>query len=202
VSVVLPTLNEQDYIRDCLDSLVRQDYENLGEILICDGGSTDATRDIASLYRAPVRVLDNPQVTAAAGMNVGLAAAAGEVIVRADAHTIYATDYVTRAVQALDRLSATVVGGPMCAVGQTSFGRAVAAVTSSPFGIGPGRFHFGTSEAPVETVYLGVFDRQTVIEAGGYDDVALQWGAEDQELNFSVRRVGGSVWLDPTIRSW
>ena len=75
VSVVLPALNEQGYIRDCLDSLVAQDYGDLVEILICDGGSTDATREIAGAHDARVRVVDNPGVTAAAGMNVGLAAA-------------------------------------------------------------------------------------------------------------------------------
>ena len=202
VSVVLPALNEQGYIRDCLDSLVAQDYDGLVEILICDGGSIDATREIADAHDERVRVVANPGVTAAAGMNVGVAAAVGDVIVRADAHTIYEPDYVRRAVDALERLSATVVGGPMRAVGQTSFGRAVAAVTSSPFGIGPGRFHFGTTEAQVETVYLGVFRRQRILDAGGYDETDLQWGAEDQELNFRLRRAGGTVWLDPTIRSW
>lgn len=202
VSVVLPALNEQGYIRDCLDSLVGQDDERLVEILICDGGSTDRTREIAGSYPALVRVVENPGVTAAAGMNVGLAEAVGDVIVRADAHTIYEPDYVRRAIDALERLSAAVVGGPMRAVGQTRFGRAVAAVTSSPFGIGPGRFHFGTAEAQVETVYLGVFRRQQVLDAGGFDEADLQWGAEDQELNFRLRRAGGTVWLDPAIRSW
>ena len=45
VSVVLPTLNERAYIRDCLDSLLVQTYPGLDEILVVDGGSTDGTRD-------------------------------------------------------------------------------------------------------------------------------------------------------------
>ena len=36
---------------------------------------------------------------------------------------------------------------------------------------------------------------------GGYDEEGIQWAAEDQELNFRVRRAGGRIWLDPTIRS-
>lgn len=202
VSIVLPTLNERSYIRDCLDSLRGQDYASLVEILVCDGGSTDGTRDIVQHAGWPVRLVDNFGVTAAAAMNVGLSTAVGEIVVRADAHTIYAQDYVARSVDALERLNATVVGGPMRAVGETSFGRAVAAVTSSPLGIGPGRFHFGREETQVETVYLGVFRRQTVLDAGGYDEERLQWGAEDQELNYRLRQGGGAVWLDPQIVSW
>jgi glycosyltransferase involved in cell wall biosynthesis len=202
VSIVLPTLNERTYIRDCLDSLRSQDYPAIREVLVCDGGSTDGTREIVKAEGGVVRLVDNVGVTAAAGMNVGLAAASGEVIVRADAHTIYSPSYVSRSVATLDRLQAAVVGGPMRAVGESSFGRAVSAVTSSPLGIGPGRFHFGREEVQVETVYLGVFRRQTVLDAGGYDQDQLQWGAEDQELNFRIRRRGGAIWLDPEIVSW
>jgi len=86
-------------------------------------------------------------------------------------------------------------------IGISPFGRAVAAVTSSPFGIGPGRFHYSEKVEEVDTVYLGAFRRLTVIEAGGYDEVNLQWAAEDQELNFRIRRRGGRILLDPAIRS-
>ncbi len=89
-----------------------------------------------------VRLVDNPKVTAAAAMNAGIAAAGNEVIVRADAHTIYASDYVTASVASLEGTDAAVVGGAMRPSACHPFGRAVAAVTSSPFGIGPGRFHY------------------------------------------------------------
>ena len=87
-------------------------------------------------------------------------------------------------------------------VGRTSFGRAVAAVTSSPIGIGNGRFHYATEACDVETVYLGTFDRRTIVAAGGYDEAGIQWAAEDQELAFRVRQQGGRIRLDPSIRSW
>src|SRR5206468_499009 len=130
VSVVLPTLNERAFIRDCLDSLLAQDYPALTEILVCDGGSTDGTRELVKVAPSPVALLDNPRVTAAAAMNVGIAAAGGEVVCRADAHTLYAPDYVSRCVAVLLETGADNVGGRMVPVGTTAFGRAVAAVTS------------------------------------------------------------------------
>jgi GT2 family glycosyltransferase len=201
VSIILPTLNERSFIRDCLDSLLAQDYPTIGEILVVDGGSTDGTRDIAISLGCPVRVIDNPRVTAAAAMNAGLAEARNEIIVRADAHTLYAADYVRRSVEVLEETGAAVVGGPMRPIGVSPFGRAVAAVTSSPVGVGPGRFHYSDRREDVETVYLGSFRRSTVLQAGGYDDVNLQWAAEDQELNYRIRQRGGRVVVDPSIRS-
>ncbi len=202
VSVVLPTLNERHHIRDCLDSLLAQDYPNLSEILVVDGGSSDGTVELVQSIGAPVRLVENPRVTAASAMNIGLAEATNDLIVRVDAHTLYATDYVAASVDALQTSGADWIGGQMRAVGVSVFGRAVAAVTSSPFGVGPGRFHYATEAQDVETVYLGTFDRTIVAEVGGYDEVDLQWAAEDQELNFRLRRAGRRVRLDPSIRSW
>jgi succinoglycan biosynthesis protein ExoA len=201
VTVILPTLNERAFIRDCLDSLLAQDYPGIDEILVVDGGSADGTRDIITSFGDPVRLVDNPNVTAAAAMNVGLAEARNELIVRADAHTLYAGDYVRRSVEVLEETGAAVVGGPMRPVGVSPFGRAVAAVTSSPMGVGPGRFHYSDRREEVETVYLGTYTRSTVLLAGGYDDVNLQWAAEDQELNYRIRERGGRIVVDPSIRS-
>jgi hypothetical protein len=134
-------------------------------------------------------------------MNLGIRSATGEVICRADAHTLYATDYVSRCVDVLIRTGADNVGGRMRPLGTTPFGRAVAAITSSPLGVGPGRFHYSNEQQDVDTVYLGCWRRETLLELGGYDDTSLQWAAEDQELNFRLRRRGGRIVLDPSIRS-
>lgn len=202
VSVVLATLDEQATLRDCLSSLLAQDYEGPIEILVVDGGSRDATRLIAAGAGPTVRVIDNPRVTAAAAMNIGCRHADADIIVRADAHSLYAPDYVRQCAEALENPEVAMVGGPMRPVGLTSFGRAVAVVTSSPLGVGPGRFHYATERTEVDTVYLGAFHRAVIEAAGGYDEVGLQWAAEDHELNMRIRQRGGRIVLDPAIRSW
>lgn len=202
VTIVLPTLDERAFLRDCLDSLLAQDFAEIVEVLVVDGGSRDGTREVVAAEPGPVRLIDNPRVTAAAAMNIGIAEAKGDIIVRADAHTLYAPDYVSRCVAVLTETGAANVGGPMQAIGFGNFGRAVAAVTSSPVGVGPGRFHYATGRAEVETVYLGCWARQTLVDLDGYDEEHLQWAAEDQELNFRLREAGGRIVLDGSIRSW
>jgi hypothetical protein len=86
-------------------------------------------------------------------------------------------------------------------VGTTAFGRAVAAVTTSPVGVGPGRFHYAAEAQDVDTVYLGTYRKDVVTEVGGYDEDELQWAAEDQELNYRLRRSGHRIRVDPSIRS-
>lgn len=202
VSIILPTLDEWDCIVDCLSSVLTQDYPAIDEVLVVDGGSSDGTPDVARGLDERVRVVANPRTTAAAAMNIGLVEARNDLVVRLDAHTIYAPDYVRRSVETLAASGAAIAGGPMRPVGRTSFGRAVAAVTTSPIGIGNGRFHYATEPCDVETVYLGTFDRRTIEAAGGYDEDGIQWAAEDQELAFRVRQQGGRIRLDPSIRSW
>lgn len=202
VSILLPTLQEHGYIRECLDSLAAQDDDRVIEILVLDGGSTDGTREIVEDYGGVIRLVDNPRVTAAGAMNRGIDVATGTIIVRADAHTIYAPDYVRHCVNLLLESGADNVGGPMRAVGTNDFGRAVAAVTSSPFGVGPGRFHYSRRREEVDTVYLGCWHIETLRALGGWDDENLQWAAEDQELNLRIRQRGGRVLLDPAITSW
>lgn len=203
ISVLLPVLNERRHLRDCLDSLVQQDYPNIFEIMVLDGGSTDESTSIAQcVCDARVKVVDNPGSTAAAAMNLGIELAEGEIICRADAHTLYEPDYLSQCVALLLESGGTNVGGPMRAVGTTNFGRAVAAATSSRWGIGPGVFHYADRRVEADTVYLGCWWRTTLESLGGYDEEMLQWAAEDQELNFRIRNAGGRVIVDPSIRSW
>jgi len=201
VTVIIPTLNEKDHIQSCLESLQSQDYSQIIEILVVDGGSVDGTQDIVLAAGGRVRLIENPRMTAAAAMNIGIQNCSTDVFVRIDAHTQYATDYVSRSVSTFVETGAQVVGGPMRPISDSKFGNAVAAVTTSPLGIGPGRFHYSEKIEEVETVYLGIFNKVFVQNVGCYDETNLQWAAEDQELNYRIRKAGGKVLLDPRIKS-
>src|SRR5580693_1603139 len=98
VSIVLPCRNEQGYIQDCLTSILQQEPPAGGfEILVADGMSTDGTREYLqkiATERPQIRILDNPGRIVSTGLNAAIRAARGEIIVRMDAHTVYAPDYV------------------------------------------------------------------------------------------------------------
>src|SRR3974377_1028991 len=163
VSVIVPIRNEESYIGVCLQSLLKQTYSRSAyEILAIEGYSSDRSRDIVqSLCRkySNLRCLDNPAGIVPCGMNIGIRNAQGEIIIRADGHTVYPADYIENCVKYLERTQADNVGGPVVTVtANNSFGaRVVAAVLTSPFGVGDSRFRIGSAEGYVDTVPFGAF---------------------------------------------
>jgi glycosyltransferase involved in cell wall biosynthesis len=99
LSVVVPVLNAERDLPGCLDSILKQRSESIDyEIVVSDGGSTDATRLIAE--QAGARVVDNPYRLAEPGVAVGIKAASGQLI------TVMAADNRMRNVDFMDRITA------------------------------------------------------------------------------------------------
>jgi glycosyltransferase involved in cell wall biosynthesis len=198
VSIIVPVLNEAEHIERCLLAIEGQTYPSIVEILVSDGGSTDRTSEIAASH-AQVRVLDNRAGLQAAGLNVALAAATGEVVVRVDGHSLIDPDYVERCVTSLLATGAAMVGGMMVPIKTGGWvQRAVGVALSSRLGAGPARFHVGGTPGWVDTVYLGCYRAEVAREKGGYDPAfALN---EDAEFAFRMKDAGG-VWFDPAIRA-
>jgi glucose-1-phosphate thymidylyltransferase short form len=205
VSVLMPIRNEAEFIERSLGAVLMQDYPpDRMEVLISDGMSTDATRAIIESVKRNnpnicVLLLDNVGHAVSAGMNVALARARGEVIVRVDGHTLIARDYVRKCVDALEQSGASNVGGPMNAIGLGRIGQAVAVATSSPFGVGGARFHYSNREEWVDTVYMGAWPREVFGSIGTFDEEMVR--NQDDEFNYRLRAAGGSIFLTPRIKS-
>lgn len=88
LSIIVPTLNNSGEIAFFLQSITNQDYpkDNI-EILICDGGSTDNTREIACKYE--VKIIENKMVLADAGVNTGMTCASGDLLMVLAVDNIY-----------------------------------------------------------------------------------------------------------------
>ncbi len=197
VSVIIPTYQESAAIDRCLEAVADQTYRNVVEVLVVDGRSEDDTRARAAAHRG-VYVLDNPARIQAAALNVGIASAQGEVVVRVDGHCSIAPDYIERCIAALEATGAAMVGGAMTPVAHGAVERGIAAAMGSRFGAGPARFHTGGEAAWVDTVYLGAYRTEVARAVGGYaEDVGVNEDAE-----FAIRMAPhGGVWFDPAISS-
>ncbi len=95
VSVIIPALNEADHIGILLEEL--QAYAEI-EIIVCDGGSTDRTRQICSAY--PVQICSG-----AAGrgkqMNMGVQAAASDILLFLHADTRITAGLIPQVINAV-----------------------------------------------------------------------------------------------------
>lgn len=201
----MPVRNEADFIQRSLGAVLSQRYpSDCMEILIVDGMSTDDTRALVMRLakdhpKVSLKILDNPGRIVPTGLNIALQCARGEIIIRVDGHTIIAPDYVKQCVDVLGRTQADNVGGRMNAVGKTPFGKAVVLGTSSPFGIGGGRFHYSDNEEWVDTVYMGAWPRRVFEKIGLFDEELTR--DQDDEFNYRLREHGGCILLSPAIRS-
>jgi succinoglycan biosynthesis protein ExoA len=203
VTVIIPIRNEEDSIHRSLDTVLAQEYPpRRMEILIADGMSNDKTREIIeslTLDHSNVKLLDNPGRIVPTGLNAALQQAKGEIIIRVDGHTTIAPDYVSQCVQTLERTQADNVGGRMNATGKNTFGKAVALATSTPFGVGGGRFHYSDQEEWVDTVYMGAWPRKVFEKIGLFDEELVR--DQDDEFNYRLRAAGGKILLNPDIKS-
>ena len=93
VSVVIPAYNAETYLRETLDSVLRQTYRPL-EIIVVDDGSVDSTPKILSGYQQLVKVIQQPNAGVAAACNTGVEAACGEWIALLDADDLWAPEKI------------------------------------------------------------------------------------------------------------
>ena len=199
----MPVRNEEEYIRGSLQSLADQSYPATDcEIIVVDGRSSDRTREIIEeirLQNPQIRCLDNSAGIVPTAMNIGIRAARGEVIIRADGHNIYPKDYAANCVRYLKQTGAQNVGGPwLTAAGEDSFSaRLVAAILSSPFGVGNSKFRTSSHEGFVDTLPFGAYRREIFDRVGMYNEKLVR--NQDNELNARIKKAGGKIYLTPAL---
>lgn len=203
VSVVIPIRNEENYIDLFIKSVLKQDFpkENL-ELIFVDGMSDDKTLDILKSYKRTydfINIYANYNKTVQHALNIGIKNAKGDIIVRMDVHSEYSEDYISKCVEYLRKTGAQNVGGPMIARGKTPIQKVIAAAYHSEFALGGGKFHDENFEGYADTVYLGAFKRETLINLNLYDENLPR--SEDDDLNFRLLESGGKVFITPKIKS-
>jgi succinoglycan biosynthesis protein ExoA len=202
VSIILPVFDEIANIDGVIDSLVGQRYNGTLEIVIADGGSQDGTRDRLKERAGQdprIVVLDNPKRRQPSGLNLAAAQASGEILVRADGHTLYDMDYVQNSVLALTETDAVAAGGPMTPVAEMGFAAAVVGAMNSALVL-PARFHHAAHREEVDTVYLGAFRRSDFLAIGGFRTFP-SGASEDADIYARWRAQGQTVIVDPGIKT-
>ena len=204
ISVVVSCRNEIRHIRAFLESLFGQELGAIEmEVLVADGMSADGTRIVLGEFEkeyAALRVIDNAEKIAAAGLNRAIREAQGEIILRMDAHSIYAPDYVRTCVEVLRETKAQNVGGPALTRAHGYLQQAIAHGFHAPFAVGGAKYRDPHYEGPASTVPYGCWRKSTLDCVGLFDEDLVR--GQDDELNFRILSSGGTVWQSPRIVSW
>jgi glycosyltransferase involved in cell wall biosynthesis len=204
VSLIAPCRNEKAFIEKAIKTILHNDYpEELIELLVVDGMSTDGTREVIRKMAEQddrIKLLDNPQKIVPAAMNIGIRASRGEYIIRIDCHSTFAPDYISKCIEVSQRTCADNVGGYIETLpgADTAVAAAIAKATSNRFGIGNSLFRLNGSEREVDTVPFGTFRRELFDRIGLYDQRLVR--NQDIELNARIRKAGGRVIISPEIK--
>jgi glycosyltransferase involved in cell wall biosynthesis len=207
VSVIIPCRDEEKFIAQCLESVMANDYpKDRLEVLVIDGISEDGTRAIVEGYvkcYSFVRLFENPKKIAPTALNIGIAHAKGEIIMRMDAHNIYPTNYISGLVAWLEKRGADNVGGiwKIRPANDSPIAKAIAIGLSHPFGVGNAYYRIGLPEPRwVDTVPFGCYWRKVFDRLGLFDEELVR--NQDDEFNHRLIKSGGRILLVPEVFSY
>ena len=96
ISVIVPVYNVKQYLRRCVDSILKQTYENI-EIVLIDDGSTDESGAICDRYAQKdvrVKVIHKENGGLSDARNKGMQEARGEYFAFVDSDDYIAKDYI------------------------------------------------------------------------------------------------------------
>ncbi|MEY4323203.1 MAG: hypothetical protein RL410_984 [Actinomycetota bacterium] len=196
----MPILNEEQYLRNAAESVLRQDYDGDWELMLVLGPSVDKTNEIAAQLQQEfprIVLVDNPVGKTTSGMNAAIAQSRYDIVIRVDAHTELPQNYFKDSVEILTARNADLLGGVMQAVGDTPFQKAVAWGYNSRFGLGGGAYHVGGEEQEAESAYLGIFKKNALERVNGYDTNIIR--GEDWDLAQRIKKTGGLIWFSPRL---
>ncbi len=205
VSIVIPCLNEEKYINDCIMSLVNNGFSKSEmEILIVDGGSTDGTLPIVELLQKEhqfIKVVPNPHKKTPFALNIGIKNSANSYVLIAGAHAVYPKHYIEKLYNLIQKQGIDVVGGGIetKVKNRTHKTAAIKFVLSHRLGVGNSKFRVGANKMlEVDTVPFGMYKKEVFEKAGVYNEKLIR--NHDIELSKRIKHSGFSIWMEPSLK--
>jgi succinoglycan biosynthesis protein ExoA len=198
VSVIMPVFDERESIEHCLRSVLGQITDGFElEVLVVDGNSADGTAEMVAAIAAGddrIRLIHNPIRKTPVAFNLGLHAARGEYVCILGAHTVYPPDYISVCLQELRRRGAVGCSGRIVTVPaeNTLQARLSAWTFGSSFASSPTSVRTRI-EGFADTIPYPVFQKEPLLEVGGYDE-ALERN-QDNDMNQRLRARGYRLYL-------
>lgn len=207
ISVVIPCRNEAEFISQCIDSIIENDFpKEMMEIIVVDGISDDNTREIVRCYEKAhpfIRLVDNPMEVTPNALNIGIEESKGDFIVVMGAHATYSKDYLSKCLKYAIEYEADIVGGKCLILPRDAslMGKAIALCTAHPFGSGNALYKTGYSGEPtwVDTVAFGCYKKEIFDKVGLFDEHLAR--GQDMEFSNRLKAAGGCILLVPEITS-
>ena len=207
VSFLMPVLNEEKTVRQCLDSLLELDYpKEKIEILVAEGNSADNTRNIIEAYARKyknIKLLNNSTGNTAIGRNICIENATGEMLMNYSGHVIAEKNLLKVLALKLLKLPKEIAGVGCSNVSPKAqnFVGKVTGVAFSGFMGGKNSFpqnEVFQEERFVEHVSFTCYRKGIVEEVSNFDPEF--WCGQDAELDIRIKKAGYKILYTPETR--
>ena len=161
ISIIIPVLNRQDEIEECIRSVFAQSYQHL-EILIIDNGSTDRTPDICKALAeedSRIRLLSSEKGVSPA-RNAGIEAAKGKYLFFLDSDDVIHPSLLATLLKAMEEHRAGLAGSSKCNISQPQWATTLR-INQNDCSLGQTRFF------PNEKAITAVFRHTTPLNSIG-----------------------------------
>jgi len=205
ISFIIVAYNAGHCLGALLDDLKKQTVpaEQI-ELLLVDSASTDNTAQVMQTFAkgAPfaVKILDNPKRWLASGINVALAAATGDAVIRLDAHARIPADFLEKNLAALHQGESIVGGCVAGGVPGTDWEAVLRTVDTSRFCGGAAPFRNSGEARYVDTLAYALYRREVYDNVGLYDERLRR--TEDNDMHYRMRSAGYRFYFCPDIISY
>lgn len=202
VSIVITTFNEGENLDSLLRDISKQEVDGLKvEIILLEAGSYSEERAIYHLgdLGKYLKFIHAPNLSRTKSLNKLFELSEGELIIRLDARSHIASDYINRIVELSSSTGSENVGGVMSPIGRTPDQQLIADIMRHPFSFGGAKFRNHSYSGLVDSVYLGAFRKSICKFGSNWFDEVHPGISEDSDLNYRIRRNGGKVYMDSSI---
>ena len=203
VSIIIPVRNEIKFIKNTLTSIFNQDYhQEKIEIIISDGKSSDNTlKEIKKIKpeKIKLKIVENIKLTMPSGFNLALKSSNSDFVVMMGGHSIIPENYISKSIENIKKYNAHCSGGVLETVGRGFWGKIIASVMSSTFGVGNVSFRVNNAKSKfVNSVPFGCYQREVFERIGFLDEDLIR--NQDDEFNFRMTQAGMKIWQDSSLK--
>lgn len=208
VSVCIIAYNEENTLSSLFSDIVNQDYpHDKMEIVLVNSMSADNTRKIMEEFAKKnygfldVRIFDNQKKIQAAGWNVAIKNAIGDIIIRIDAHTMIPKEFVSKNVLCI-KGGEDVSGGPRPNIAEdhTPWKETLLLAEKSMFGSSIAAYRRSHHKAYVKSVFHGAYKRGVFEKVGLFNENLGR--TEDNEMHYRITKAGYKICYNPNIISY
>lgn len=212
VSICVIAYNEEQFLPSLLNYIKAQDYPHKDiELILTDNKSTDTTKKIMTEFALKneaekdfksVWVIDSPKNLQAVAWNEALLNAAGDIIIRLDAHSVIPSGFVSANVRNIQSGEYVCGGGrPNKTYKKTSWAYTMLAAEECMFGGTACNYRKVQKEKKyINTVFHGAYRKEVFAKVGGFNEDLGR--TEDNELHYRITKAGYKICCCPDILSY